>query len=129
MKKLLVGLIAAILMAGGLVATTSVSAQAAPYPGTVKTMTKASSQPAKARHASIKVSLSSKSGKPKGNLTFTFVNKKTGKSVSFKKGAKSGAFSFGLKPGNYTVTVRFIPKKGSKWKPSSSKTSVKVKKK
>lgn len=131
MKKLILGLLSAVLILGGLVATSEVTASAAPYPGTVKTKVIAAGIQGNHKGAAgvfVKVS-SFGHGKPSGHLSFTFVNKRTGKVYSFGRsydGAKKYYFS-GLKRGKYSISVLYSPPSGSKYKPSSAKAFVKVK--
>ncbi|MBZ5738481.1 hypothetical protein [Nocardioides mangrovi] len=130
MKKLLIGLIAALLMSGGLVATAT-TADAAPYPGSVKTKTSAKALGARPGHARIKVKISSSKGSkdPQGTVVFVFVNKRTGATKRFFYSASDGpVYSFsGLRAGRYVVSIKFKAKEGSKWKDSSDSVSLRVK--
>lgn len=130
MKKLIVGMIAALLVMGGLVSATQTSASAAPYPGTVRTKTIAAGVHARPHHAIIYVKVTSYGhGAPTGHVSFTFVNKSNGKVYTFDR-AYSGSpakYHFGgLSAGTYAVSVVFTPPDGSKYKASAAKCGVKV---
>lgn len=131
MKKFLVGVIAALLVTGGLVTSAQVSASAAPYPGTVATKTIAAGvQSSKPHHAKVFVKVTSYGhGQPSGHLDFTFVNKKTGKVYTFGRSydGPSKYFFSGLSKGRYSISIVFTPPDDSKYKPSAAKTSVRVK--
>ncbi|WP_395690758.1 hypothetical protein [Nocardioides sp.] len=129
MKKFIIGLVATVMVAVGLVATSEVTASAAPYPGTVATSTSAVGLGPFRHKAKVFVRVISNSGKPHGRLNFTFVNKKSGKVKSFSRqyGGGGHTYTFSpLKKGKYGVLVTFMPRNGSKWKPSTGKTHVKV---
>ena len=129
MKKLIVGLVATMMVTLGLVATSEVTATAAPYPGSVRTSTSAVGLGPFQGRAKVFVRVISPSGKPKGALNFTFVNRKSGKTFSFNRnyGGSPHTFSFGgLAKGTYTVLVTFNPGSSSKWKASTSRTRVRV---
>ena len=129
MKRFIVGVLAAVMVAAGLVATSEVTASAAPYPGTVKTSTSAVGLGPFKGKVKIYVRVISDSGKPKGTLNFTLVNRKSGKTVSFNRQYDGSAHTYkqgDVKKGRYTVLVTFVPPDGSKWKPSTTKTRVTV---
>ena len=131
MKKLILGLLTTVLVFGGLVASSEVTASAAPYPGTVKTKVIAAGiQANKRHHAAVFVKVSSfGKGKPTGKVNFTFVNKRSGKVYSFTRsysGQNKYYFS-GLQSGKYAISVLYNPPNNSKYKASSAKAFVKVK--
>jgi hypothetical protein len=122
-------MVVAVMVAAGLVATSEVAATAAPYPGTVKTSTSAVGLGPFHGKAKIYVRVISDSGRPKGRLDFTLVNRKSGMTVSFSRQYDGSAHTYtlgGVKRGRYTALVTFVPPDGSKWKPSTAKTRVKV---
>ena len=128
MKKLIIAMGAAVMVAAGLVAASGTTASAAPYPGTVRTSTSAVGLGPFKGVAKVYVRVISDSGKPKGEVNFTFVNRKSGKSTSFSRGydGRAKTYTFDLNKGRYSVLVTFVPNEGSKWKPSTAKTRVKV---
>ena len=70
MKKLVLGLLAAALMTFGLVGVDSPAAHAGPYPGTVKTVTKAKLlKVGKGRRATFSVRVKAGAAKPTGSVT------------------------------------------------------------
>jgi hypothetical protein len=125
MKKLIASLFTALCMTVGLVAVSGgAPANAAPYPGTVKTTTVVKA-PAKVKHShkdvKIKPVVRAGSTSPKGTVTMTV---KLGHKVIKKitRTYKAGRyFTVKLaKKGKYTVTVVFTPAKNSVWKKSTT---------
>lgn len=129
MKKLIVGMVATVMVAAGLVAASGTSASAAPYPGTVQTRTSAVGLGPFTGKAKVYVRVISDSGKPKGTVNLTFVNRKSGASTSFNRdyGGSAKTYTFDVNKGRYSVLVTFVPPDDSKWKPSTAKTKVRVK--
>ncbi len=136
MKKLIAAILTAFLMSAGLVAgASSPAAAACPYTNCVATGTTAIGLKARAPHkAKVYVKVSSfGNGKPRGTLTFTFVDKR-GRSFTFTRpypkrhAGKKGVFNFKpLHKGKYNVVVTFNPRNGSVYEGSGDSTKVKVK--
>lgn len=132
MKKIVAGIIGAVVMTSGLTAVTASSADAgvAPYPGTVKTRTIAVGLRSKQPHvAKVFVKVTSYgNGKPTGRLEFTFVKRANGKNYTFSRGYDGvHRYKFhGLQSGTYAAVVNFVPPDNSVYRPSSAKTRVTV---
>ncbi|MCD4533738.1 hypothetical protein LRP67_06555 [Nocardioides sp. cx-169] len=137
MKKLIVGLLAAFLMASGLVAFSGTSATAAcPYTSCINTNTAlggpASVRKGKKATFNIKVTAKRGTAKPVGRIKVTI--KKNGggysqvvnKSVSGARSVKAATRKL-TKVGTYTVTVKYTPKAGSVFKASTKKKTFRVK--
>jgi len=130
MKKYLSGLIAALMMAAGLVAFSGQSAQAAcgdQYTPCVATKTKASAKPVdSSKKPVVEVKVTANGNvKPVGVVEIT-VNGKT-----YKANYKGGTIDVKLpklKPGKYNVTIKFTPAKVGNFKASTAKTTLTVKK-
>lgn len=134
MKKLFAAVITAFLLSAGLVATTSSPASAAPctYPDTCfATSTDVIGLKSKApSKAKLFVQASSfGNGRPDGRLSFTFVRADgTSFTLSRSFNGKNRAYNFkGLREGEYSVIVTFIPSDDSQYLGSSDSTSVTVK--
>lgn len=129
MKKAIIALFATI----GLVlsAASFVSpAQAAPYPGTVKTSSKISAPSSVKEGKSFTVKATVKGGSSSavaGKIRISFKGKTVTKTVS--RGTTSVKFKAPKvsKTKSYTVSVKFTPKSGSVYKASSASKKVKVK--
>lgn len=135
--KTLTGLVTALLMAAGLVAVATQPASAAAcnsYSGCVDTTTTASAPKvvAKRRKATVcgTVAAVGSNATPRGELRFT-VKRNRGK-FNFRKtvpydGGKMCVVTKKVKrTGGYTVTVDFVPLKGSVFNPSSGATGFDV---
>ena len=128
MKRLIAGIVGTVLMASGLAAVTTSTADAAqaPYPGTVKTRTIAVGLKASKPHvAKVFVKVTSYgNGKPTGSLEFNFVKRANGKTYSFTR-SYDGVHRYkfhGMQAGTYAVVVNFIPPDNSVYKSSTAKT-------
>lgn len=132
MKKMIIGLFAAILMSAGLVSFAGTSAQAAcPYTGCVATTTKVSAPNSVKKGAKVTVSVKIASGnaKPTGKVTVTIKKKgfSFSKTVNYTGSKVSVTSSKLKKSGTYKVSVSFSPKAGTVYKGSKASDSVKVK--
>ncbi|MCL8026252.1 hypothetical protein [Nocardioides bruguierae] len=136
MKKLIVGLLTALLMSAGLVATTSTTATAAcPYTECGNTAVK--SKGASAKRANVaKILVRVVQGRrvaarAKGSIVITLVKPngltKT-KTIAFKGTRKRFAVNIPrLRKGNWAYTVSFVPNENNFFKGSSSSGTVGVK--
>ncbi|MCM0621856.1 hypothetical protein [Nocardioides bruguierae] len=136
MKKLIVGLLTALLMSAGLVATTSTTATAAcPYTecGNVKVNAKG----AAAKRANVaKILVRVVQGRrvarrAKGTITITLVNnagKTKSKTIAFKGTRKRFAVNIPrLRKGNWAYTVTFTPNANNFFKGDSTSGTTFVK--
>lgn len=137
MKKLFVAVLVPLLVALGLVVTTTSPATAAcPYTACVNTSTTVSAKSplANGQKAKVKVTVKAPSSnvpvagtvdvtvkRAKGGFSVTFSKAYTGKTLKFKTSRLKQA-------GKYTVTATFTPGSTSVFNPSSSSTTFKVKK-
>lgn len=142
MKKILAGLITAFLMGTGLVAFTSAGATAAPcYPNCVETVPDLGSvekrvEAGTSQETSFTIdtagSAKAVAGKAgaKGTVKVIWKRAKGGffaqKIYSYSGGTKTAISPRLKKVGTYKVIVKFIPKKGSTYKRSSSSSSFRV---
>ena len=130
MKKLIVGLVAAVMLAAGLVSASGTTASAAAYPGSCATTTSAIGLgPYKGKAKVFVRVLSNRCGKPKGKIDFTFVNKGNGNSLHFRRDYSGGERTYTFKSlnrGRYSALVTYLPPTGSMFKPSTNKTKVTV---
>lgn len=130
MKKFLSSLIAALLMAAGLVAFSGQSAQAAcgdRYTPCVATKTKAKAKPVEAtKKPVVEVQISANGNvKPIGVVEIKIGDK----TYEFNyKGGKLDAKLPKLKPGKYKITVTFVPAAVGNFKESTKKVTLTVKK-
>lgn len=129
MKKFLSGLIAAFMLAAGLVAFSGQSAQAAcgdQYTPCVATKVKVQ-VPKKVvakKKSVVKVQVTANGNvKPIGVLHVTVNGKKHNYNY---KGGKLNVRMPKLKPGKYKVTIKFTPAKVANFKPSTTKFTLKV---
>jgi hypothetical protein len=134
MKKLIIGLFAAILMGSGLVAFTGGSAVAAcPYTGCVDTTTNASGDTSLERGdrpvTTVKVKTDG-NATPKGDIKMIYQRVKGGfyrtKTVSYSGGKVEITGPRLKKLGRYTVTAKFIPNDNSVFARSSDSYSLRV---
>jgi hypothetical protein len=139
MKKLIIGLFAALLMATGFVSFTSTSASAAcPYTGCIDTDVKiisSSDSIDRGTAPSFKVKVTTDGNpKPKGTIKIVCTKPKTKRSgaryasVSYDYNGGTKTFDGPVlrKVGRWTCTVKFIPNGGSVYARSSSSTKVRV---
>ncbi len=134
MKKLIVGILAAFLMLGGLVAVSETTASAAkcPYTDCIKTNTNTggstkTTTKKKAPKVVVKISAQG-NAKPEGKVTITFNPKGPGKSITVSAKYQGGKLVISgpkLDPGKYSVTVDFNAK--APFKDSSDGYTLKVK--
>ena len=133
MKKLFAGLLMAVLMSAGLVATSSAPAQADRYPKSVRTATFVSVPDSTvARGTAVRIRAAVRSSAqfaPIGQVTFRVI--KNGKTVFFVKRQVSGGPVFALtqkfrSPGLYTVTANYVSPPKSRFRNSSDSTSFRV---
>ena len=130
MKKFLSGMIAALLMAAGLVAFSGQSAQAAcgdQYTPCVATKTKPKAKPVDStKKPVVEVQVTANGNvKPVGVVEIT-VNGKT--YTANYKGGKIDVKLPKLKPGKYKVKVTFVPAKVGNFEESSKTITLTVKK-
>ncbi|MCW2797037.1 hypothetical protein [Nocardioides sp.] len=134
MKKLIVGLFAALLMGTGLVAFTDGAAVAAcPYTGCIDTSTDAGGQHVVrrgSRPSTIVRVFTAGNGQPKGTVFVTYERVKGGFSKTVTVGYHGHSVSFKgpvlTKTGKYKVVAHFSPKSGSPWSPSQDSYGLKV---
>lgn len=136
MKRLIIGLIAAVMMCAGLVGVSSTSANATcPYTGCVKTKTKVTvpNAPVKKGHkAKVCVRVTTNgNGTPKGRVTATVVKKSDGALMwSRTKQYKGGKLCFTtpklMKKGEYSARGVFAPYSSSVFGSSRGSTTFKV---
>ncbi|TIC79447.1 hypothetical protein [Nocardioides sp. GY 10127] len=131
MKKLIVGLLMAVLMSAGFVATTATTANAAcPYTNCKATKTHVvSAKSPKAGKLVVKAKVTSAAkAKIVGKLVITITKggKTKKKTVAYTGSAKTVSWT-GLAKGKWKVTVTFTPKSGSVYKSSSASKTVTVK--
>lgn len=127
MKKFAASVIVALLMCAGLVAASSTTASAAPYPQPVRTSTNATSQGTVNRfeRPSLRVNVRPRGATnrtPRGTVTVNYVRRNGGKRVSYTRGYNGPTvYSFPAlrRPGAYFVVVRYNPGGNSVFKASS----------
>lgn len=135
MKKFVVGLIAALMVAAGLVAVSgaSASAKACPYGGCLPTYTFIDAPAKVARHhkATICVRVGSQgNGHPKGKVTVKVVRSNGGFKFVDTKRYSGGRECFTTpklhKRGDYNVNAIFDRKPGSRWQDSDQHAEFRV---
>ena len=136
MKRLVVGLLFAVLTVGGLVGISTPSATADPYPGTVQTsvVIQAKKKVAQGRRGKVKISVTaSGNARPTGNVR-VIIRKVGGGyklrlNVSYNGGIVKVKTSRLKKPGRYKVKVKYLPPANSVFTKSKGKGGFKVKRK
>lgn len=133
MKKLIIGLFAAILMSAGLVAFSGSTATADPYPGTVDTTTQTNANNVRqGRKATVRTDVfTAGNGTPKGHLDIVVKRDAGGfvfRTTRWYDGTTDVVQTPKLKKkGRYTVSARFDARDGSVFKNSSDSTTFRVK--
>ncbi|MCH1866005.1 hypothetical protein [Nocardioides sp. CFH 31398] len=126
MKKFAASVIVALLMSAGLVAASSTTASAAPYPPRFETSCNATSQGSVNRfeRPSLRVNVRPRgtNRSPRGTVTVNYVRREGGKRVSYTRGYNGPTvYSFPAlrRPGRYYVVIRYNPGANSVFKSCS----------
>lgn len=131
MKKLIVGLLAAFLMAAGLVAvsgTTSTAAPRCPYNNCTTTNTSGKAvSPGNSRRVRVNYRVRTQGNVvPRGSVKVIIKGNGVFRTLTFRYPGKS-AVNFGKLPrGSYQVTIKFIPGRNTTFARSSQSTVVTV---
>jgi hypothetical protein len=133
-KRLIAGIVAALLICAGLVAGSTTAAQADPYPGTVRTSTSLSGKSVirLGKRAVVKVKVSTAGNtRPRGKVRLIVKPRRGGATFSVTKMYVGNRVTFRTpklkKRGAYTLTAKFLPPPRSVFRPSSSSKIIFVK--
>jgi Tol biopolymer transport system component len=127
MKKLVLGLLATFLVAGGLVGFSGAAAQAGPYTGTVKTSTICKAGNVRVGQTNVvrvRVDPAAGNAEPRGKVTIRITRKLGGYRFVDTKNYNGRTIAFRssrlTKKGKYTVTCKFDRRANSVWRDSNN---------
>ncbi len=129
MKKLIAGLLGALLMASGLVALASGSATAArcPYTGCIRTDVTAKAVSPKPGKVRVKYQVGTAgNATPRGVVRVIVKGNGIFRAKNRHYPRKSRVVFFGIPKGSYSVFVKFIPGRSTTWRRSRQDTTVTV---